>query len=243
MGRINIGAMKRSEALFAILGLNTGDWITFPRTFSLTSSIIPIVGTVVPIMLHICGVFVADLGTKNGVALIATAYILYFTFYALNALSISTQGGRYLMAWKSMSEDNHMAGIYTIGDNPPVRLVSSFPAFLKGFIFIFLFFFDEQPYLFLTDGGHLDNLGLIELFKRRCKLMVAFDAGYDPQVFFLFFSLCGPWHLTRDLSVGSIHSRTCGMCSTCLSQSASFMQRKWRMGTWCLPHSMKSFSE
>jgi hypothetical protein len=33
----------------------------------------------------------------------------------------------------------------------------------------------------LTDGGHLDNLGLIPLLKRECKLMISFDSGFDPE--------------------------------------------------------------
>lgn len=34
----------------------------------------------------------------------------------------------------------------------------------------------ESPYLYVTDGGHWDNLGLVELLRRRCNRIVCFDA-------------------------------------------------------------------
>lgn len=38
-----------------------------------------------------------------------------------------------------------------------------------------------RPYCFITDGGNVDNLGLIQLLKRRCKLIIAVDASCDPK--------------------------------------------------------------
>jgi len=35
--------------------------------------------------------------------------------------------------------------------------------------------------LLLSDGGHIDNLGLYQLFKRRCTLVIACDAEADPS--------------------------------------------------------------
>jgi hypothetical protein len=34
-------------------------------------------------------------------------------------------------------------------------------------------------YLYLTDGGHWDNLGLVELVRRRCKTIICIDASGD----------------------------------------------------------------
>ncbi|HZP88435.1 MAG TPA: hypothetical protein VFB54_16605, partial [Burkholderiales bacterium] len=39
---------------------------------------------------------------------------------------------------------------------------------------------DQSPYVYLSDGGHFENLGLFEMVLRRCHLMVVFDAGADP---------------------------------------------------------------
>lgn len=35
------------------------------------------------------------------------------------------------------------------------------------------------PAIYLSDGGHFDNLGLYEMIRRRCALIVAVDAGQD----------------------------------------------------------------
>lgn len=36
-------------------------------------------------------------------------------------------------------------------------------------------------YVYLSDGGHFDNLGLYEMVRRRCRLIFVSDAGCDPQ--------------------------------------------------------------
>lgn len=36
----------------------------------------------------------------------------------------------------------------------------------------------------LTDGGHLENMGLYELIRRRCKLIIVSDAEADPEMIF-----------------------------------------------------------
>lgn len=38
---------------------------------------------------------------------------------------------------------------------------------------------DADRYIYLSDGGHFDNLALYEMLRRRCKLMVVVDAGQD----------------------------------------------------------------
>jgi hypothetical protein len=39
---------------------------------------------------------------------------------------------------------------------------------------------DEGAFVNLSDGGHLENLGVFELLRRRCGLIVAVDAEADP---------------------------------------------------------------
>lgn len=43
---------------------------------------------------------------------------------------------------------------------------------------------DNARYVYLSDGGHFENLGIYELVKRRCKYIVACDAGADPDYTF-----------------------------------------------------------
>lgn len=38
---------------------------------------------------------------------------------------------------------------------------------------------NNSDFLYLSDGGHFDNLGVYEMLRRRCKLIVAVDAGQD----------------------------------------------------------------
>ena len=40
---------------------------------------------------------------------------------------------------------------------------------------------DERKYVYLSDGGHFENLGLYEMVRRRCRLIVVSDAGCDPN--------------------------------------------------------------
>jgi len=38
---------------------------------------------------------------------------------------------------------------------------------------------DQHPYVYLSDGGHFENLGLYEMVRRRCHSIVVCDAGED----------------------------------------------------------------
>ncbi len=42
----------------------------------------------------------------------------------------------------------------------------------------------RAKFLYLSDGGHFENLGIYELARRRCRLIVAVDAGCDPDYAF-----------------------------------------------------------
>ena len=43
---------------------------------------------------------------------------------------------------------------------------------------------DQSRYVYLSDGGHFENLGLYEMVRRRCRFIVAIDAGCDPDFAF-----------------------------------------------------------
>jgi hypothetical protein len=40
---------------------------------------------------------------------------------------------------------------------------------------------DKSSWVYLTDGGHFENLGLYEMIRRRCRMIVVSDAGCDPR--------------------------------------------------------------
>ncbi len=43
---------------------------------------------------------------------------------------------------------------------------------------------ETNPYVYLSDGGHFENLGLYEMVLRRCHFIVVSDAGQDPDCAF-----------------------------------------------------------
>ena len=47
--------------------------------------------------------------------------------------------------------------------------------------------YENSNFVYLTDGGHVENLGVYELLKRRCKLIVVVDAEADISVRFPSF--------------------------------------------------------
>jgi hypothetical protein len=40
---------------------------------------------------------------------------------------------------------------------------------------------DTNEYVYLSDGGHFENLGLYEMVLRRCRVIIVSDAGCDPK--------------------------------------------------------------
>lgn len=43
---------------------------------------------------------------------------------------------------------------------------------------------EHSPWIYLSDGGHLENLGVYELLRRRCKYIVAIDGEQDGRMTF-----------------------------------------------------------
>jgi len=43
---------------------------------------------------------------------------------------------------------------------------------------------DDKAFVYLSDGGHFENLGLYEMVRRRCRYIVMSDAGCDPAFAF-----------------------------------------------------------
>ena len=52
-------------------------------------------------------------------------------------------------------------------------------------------FLDEcSDQIYLTDGGHIENLGLYELLRRKCRLILVIDAEADAQMSFASLIAC-----------------------------------------------------
>jgi hypothetical protein len=73
---------------------------------------------------------------------------------------------------------------------------------------------ESTSYVYLTDGGHIENLGLYQLLRRRCQLIIVIDAEADPKMAFNSFIRAEryaridlgtridlPWHEIRDATL------------------------------------------
>ncbi len=43
---------------------------------------------------------------------------------------------------------------------------------------------ETKPHIYLTDGGHIENLGLYQLLKRGCREIIVIDGEADPEMAF-----------------------------------------------------------
>lgn len=43
---------------------------------------------------------------------------------------------------------------------------------------------ERRPSIYLSDGGHIENIGIYQLLKRGCQLIIAIDAECDPSLSF-----------------------------------------------------------
>jgi hypothetical protein len=66
-----------------------------------------------------------------------------------------------------------------LGSRAPYRRTG--PGFAADAFFNELFGLtnEDRRYVYLTDGGHFENLGLYEMVRRRCRYVVVSDAGQD----------------------------------------------------------------
>ena len=47
---------------------------------------------------------------------------------------------------------------------------------------------DSDPFAYLSDGGHFENLGTYELLRRRCHVIIVSDASRDNNRTFMTFA-------------------------------------------------------
>jgi len=54
---------------------------------------------------------------------------------------------------------------------------------------------EDRAHCLVSDGGHSENLGILPLLTRRCALIIACDAGHDPD--FVFYDLANVIRIAR----------------------------------------------
>lgn len=70
------------------------------------------------------------------------------------------------------------------GDNPDYAAIKPTNALRPFFMEMFGLTSETERWVYLTDGGHFENLGLYEMVRRRCRVIVVSDAGCDPDYTF-----------------------------------------------------------
>jgi hypothetical protein len=69
----------------------------------------------------------------------------------------------------------------TRSDLDPYRQEAPWLALRPLFAELFGLTTEDSPYVYLSDGGHFENLGLYEMVRRRCRWIVVSDAGEDAE--------------------------------------------------------------
>lgn len=75
----------------------------------------------------------------------------------------------------------------------PRKLVASIPVTPWRLMMRIFQAAERRPFLFVTDGGHHENLGIGPLLKRRCRFILAIDAGQDAEYAFSDLSRLMRW--------------------------------------------------
>ncbi|WP_291689285.1 patatin-like phospholipase family protein [Bradyrhizobium sp.] len=70
------------------------------------------------------------------------------------------------------------------GDNPSYWRTKPISALRPFFMEMFGLTSETERWVYLSDGGHFENLGIYEMVRRRCRLIVVSDAGCDPDYTF-----------------------------------------------------------
>jgi hypothetical protein len=70
------------------------------------------------------------------------------------------------------------------GDNQYYSYVKPRNALRPFFMEMFGLTSETERWVYLSDGGHFENLGLYEMVRRRCRVIVVSDAGCDPDYSF-----------------------------------------------------------
>jgi len=76
---------------------------------------------------------------------------------------------------------------------------------------------EDRPHCFVTDGGHYENLAIEPLLKRRCRLIIASDAGQDEDYQFLDLMRLVRWaRINQGIEVKPLAESEAPLDLTCL---------------------------
>lgn len=96
-------------------------------------------------------------------------------YWLRNPLRVPKPGSNHATGWRHVTSDffryyNLLANYYFLGE-------------------VFGQLSERRKSVYLTDGGHIENLGIYELLRRRCRVIIAVDAEADSQMAFGSFNM------------------------------------------------------
>jgi hypothetical protein len=122
----------------------------------------------------------SNMGSNSIQALTATLALLNVR------LGYWLKNPRYLDYWRTMAADV-FAREPQDGAAPAPRKRMSIPSnWLRAYLVSEITgrLYENSDEIYLTDGGHIENLGIYELLRRRCRLIIAVDAEGDAAMRF-----------------------------------------------------------
>src|SRR5271157_212471 len=120
---------------------------------------------------------VAEFGAEGGISL-GTAMAISGAAASPNMGYFTTPATAFFMALFDVR-----LGWWMGNPRYPRNWQSAGPALGLGYLLSEVFAQSDQKmrYVYLSDGGHFENLAVYELIRRHCRLIVACDADCDPQ--------------------------------------------------------------
>lgn len=113
-------------------------------------------------------------------------------FYPEDAMAISGAAASPSMGYRSSGALAFIMTVFNVRlgqwfGNPKINNIHTGPTG-QGLWYLLKELFgwsdDRGKFVYLSDGGHFENLGIYELVRRRCRYIVACDAGEDPDMEF-----------------------------------------------------------
>jgi hypothetical protein len=115
--------------------------------------------------------------SNPAIAFLLTVFNVRLGWWLANPRKL-TEGGRLIRKDRDLFDDSPAGGAGKYPGAAPAISLVYLASELLGLAD------DTRRYVYLSDGGHFDNMGLYELVRRRCRFIVIGDAEQDSELKF-----------------------------------------------------------